>query len=88
MTSRPGSPCGDGQVPSDCIVNDSLRRTINFTSSRQLSGCIIIVGIQNKIMIEPNQSNVTTAEKQSRRAGRGGLDSQAKRTRTMPMTRL
>ncbi|MBQ1389536.1 MAG: hypothetical protein IIY78_07905, partial [Clostridia bacterium] len=25
-------------VPSSCIVNGSLRRTINFTSSRQLSG--------------------------------------------------
>ncbi|MBQ1390033.1 MAG: hypothetical protein IIY78_10505 [Clostridia bacterium] len=30
--------CACRQVPSGCIVNDSLRRTINFTSSRQISG--------------------------------------------------
>ena len=28
-------------VPSGCIVNNNLRRTINFTSSRQLSGVFI-----------------------------------------------
>ena len=39
-----GAPCGDGQIPSNFIVNDSLRRTINFTSSRQLSGGGIGVG--------------------------------------------
>ena len=35
--NQSGSPCGDGQVPSSCIINESLRRTINFTSSRQLN---------------------------------------------------